>query len=215
MNQRPSGYEPDELPGCSTPQSGVLKNGAPDRSRTCNPQIRSLILYPVELQALESKTVKVYHNPRGVRKGEFFGFFFGVTFMLLRLARSVKADRNRCVFVPDAHGSPLTWQNTGQHSVRTQYREPQRRCCSRLGYPHAGERRVALRVKAYEMTSLLHKETSLQRKMTSFLSEVTPFQTLSSVTETYFHPHRSNLSPAVCEGPHWWGETGVVNISML
>ena len=28
------------------------QNGAPDRSRTCNPQIRSLILYPVELQAL-------------------------------------------------------------------------------------------------------------------------------------------------------------------
>ena len=26
-------------------------NGAPDRSRTYNPQIRSLMLYPVELQA--------------------------------------------------------------------------------------------------------------------------------------------------------------------
>ena len=25
--------------------------GAPDMNRTCNPQIRSLILYPIELQA--------------------------------------------------------------------------------------------------------------------------------------------------------------------
>src|SRR5437762_12407471 len=29
-----------------------LKNGAPERSRTPNPQIRSLVLYPVELRAL-------------------------------------------------------------------------------------------------------------------------------------------------------------------
>ena len=28
-----------------------LMNGAPDMNRTCNPQIRSLVLYPVELQA--------------------------------------------------------------------------------------------------------------------------------------------------------------------
>ena len=27
------------------------RNGAPDMNRTCNPQIRSLVLYPVELQA--------------------------------------------------------------------------------------------------------------------------------------------------------------------
>ena len=57
MNQRPSGYEPDELPGCSTPQSGAFRNGGPDRSRTYNPQIRSLMLYPVELQALAENGV--------------------------------------------------------------------------------------------------------------------------------------------------------------
>ena len=30
----------------------LLKIGAPERSRTPNPQIRSLVLYPVELRAL-------------------------------------------------------------------------------------------------------------------------------------------------------------------
>ena len=25
LNRRPSGYEPDELPGCSTPRSGLMK----------------------------------------------------------------------------------------------------------------------------------------------------------------------------------------------
>ena len=29
MNQRPSGYEPDELPGCSTPQSVYIRSAAP------------------------------------------------------------------------------------------------------------------------------------------------------------------------------------------
>ena len=56
MNQRPSGYEPDELPGCSTPQSGVFGDGGAGGSRTHNPQIRSLMLYPVELQPQEPKT---------------------------------------------------------------------------------------------------------------------------------------------------------------
>src|SRR5437763_6806920 len=32
--------------------SNLLKIGAPERSRTPNPQIRSLVLYPVELRAL-------------------------------------------------------------------------------------------------------------------------------------------------------------------
>ena len=29
----------------------AIKNGAPDRNRTCNPWIRSPILYPIELRA--------------------------------------------------------------------------------------------------------------------------------------------------------------------
>ena len=28
-----------------------IKNGLPDRNRTCNPQLRRLVLYPVELRA--------------------------------------------------------------------------------------------------------------------------------------------------------------------
>ena len=32
LNQRPSGYEPDELPGCSTPRLGIL-NMATTRSQ--------------------------------------------------------------------------------------------------------------------------------------------------------------------------------------
>ena len=59
MNQRPSGYEPDELPGCSTPQSGISILGGAGGSRTHNPQIRSLMLYPVELQPHELKTARI------------------------------------------------------------------------------------------------------------------------------------------------------------
>ena len=61
MNQRPSGYEPDELPGCSTPQSGLPIPGGAGGSRTHNPQIRSLMLYPVELQPQEPKTEDSIH----------------------------------------------------------------------------------------------------------------------------------------------------------
>src|ERR1700737_931011 len=42
----------------------VLKSGAPERSRTPNPQIRSLVLYPVELRALMPR-----RGQRGQRTG--------------------------------------------------------------------------------------------------------------------------------------------------
>ena len=57
MNLRPSGYEPDELPGCSTPRCGVRsvvfllspllkeKAGARDGSRTRDFQLGRLTLY--------------------------------------------------------------------------------------------------------------------------------------------------------------------------
>ena len=35
---------------------GGLENGAPGRTRTSNPQIRSLVLYPIELRALRRFT---------------------------------------------------------------------------------------------------------------------------------------------------------------
>ena len=50
MNKQPSGYEPDELPGCSIPQ-----NGAPRRIRTCNLLIRSQMLYPIGREARDGK----------------------------------------------------------------------------------------------------------------------------------------------------------------
>ena len=57
LNLRPSGYEPDELPGCSTPRCGVRsvvfslspllmeKAGARDGSRTRDFQLGRLTLY--------------------------------------------------------------------------------------------------------------------------------------------------------------------------
>jgi hypothetical protein len=50
-------------------------------------------------------------------------------------------------------------------------------------------------VKAFEMTSLLDKETSFQREMTPFQREEASFQVLSSAPPTYFHPHMTILSP--------------------
>jgi hypothetical protein len=47
------GKQPD-VNSCATKKldSGHLKNtGVPDRNRTCNPQLRRLVLYPVELRA--------------------------------------------------------------------------------------------------------------------------------------------------------------------
>ena len=73
MNQRPSGYEPDELPGCSTPQSGFSPTcGGAGGSRTHNPQIRSLMLYPVELRPHTWwKTAHIVSQSPKARKGEF------------------------------------------------------------------------------------------------------------------------------------------------
>src|SRR4051812_42175123 len=44
-----------------TRRAKSLKNGAPERSRTPNPQIRSLVLYPVELRA---------HLPAAIKRRE-------------------------------------------------------------------------------------------------------------------------------------------------
>ena len=59
MNPRPPGYEPGELPGCSTPrkvyqnifQLKTYSSGGPGRIRTCDLRIRSPLLYPAELRA--------------------------------------------------------------------------------------------------------------------------------------------------------------------
>ena len=49
MNLRPSGYEPDELPDCSTPllemKNEGFCSGARDRVRTGDPQLGRLMLY--------------------------------------------------------------------------------------------------------------------------------------------------------------------------
>ena len=49
LNLRPSAPKADAIPSYATSRNSC--NGAPDTDRTCNPQIRSLILYPIELQA--------------------------------------------------------------------------------------------------------------------------------------------------------------------
>ena len=46
LNLRPPGYEPGELPSCSTPRCY-----APGTIRTCDLRIRSPLLYPAELRA--------------------------------------------------------------------------------------------------------------------------------------------------------------------
>ena len=33
----------------------LINNGVPDRDRTCNPQLRRLVLYPIELRAQSSR----------------------------------------------------------------------------------------------------------------------------------------------------------------
>ena len=44
LNLRPSGYEPDELPDCSTPRYSFLKSKADDRTRTDNLLITNQLL---------------------------------------------------------------------------------------------------------------------------------------------------------------------------
>ena len=56
MNLRPSGYEPDELPDCSTPLLEEKKKdidfGARDRVRTGDPQLGRLMLYQLSYSRL-------------------------------------------------------------------------------------------------------------------------------------------------------------------
>ena len=57
------------------PRNLALPNGGAGGSRTHNPQIRSLMLYPVELQPQIGKREIVYHIPSGRARGylQFFG----------------------------------------------------------------------------------------------------------------------------------------------
>ena len=57
------------------PRNLAVPNGAPDRSRTYNPQIRSLMLYPVELQAQSLKRQLLYHIRDGRARGVAGSFF--------------------------------------------------------------------------------------------------------------------------------------------
>ena len=70
MNLRPSGYEPDELPGCSTPRCGVRsvvsllspllkeKAGARDGSRTRDFQLGRLTLYQLSYSRGTPKNIR-------------------------------------------------------------------------------------------------------------------------------------------------------------
>ena len=71
MNLRPSGYEPDELPGCSTPRCGVRsvvfslspllkeKAGARDGSRTRDFQLGRLTLYQLSYSRENNKDYSI------------------------------------------------------------------------------------------------------------------------------------------------------------
>ena len=70
LNLRPSGYEPDELPGCSTPRCGVRsvvfslspllmeKAGARDGSRTRDFQLGRLTLYQLSYSRGTKKNIR-------------------------------------------------------------------------------------------------------------------------------------------------------------
>jgi hypothetical protein len=47
----PKKYEQEDQVLCDFNCRGVQQVNTPDRTRTCNPQIRSLVLYPIELRA--------------------------------------------------------------------------------------------------------------------------------------------------------------------
>ena len=60
---RPAGFEPTSLELRKlmlypAGQSGVLRNGAPGRIRTYDPQLRKLMLYPAELRAHDRKPMQ-------------------------------------------------------------------------------------------------------------------------------------------------------------
>jgi hypothetical protein len=44
LNQRPSGYEPDELPGCSTPRDNYVGGGGEIKSKTGETRFRQKLL---------------------------------------------------------------------------------------------------------------------------------------------------------------------------
>ena len=50
MNLRP-GIRENPMSALWVLGAEVLKNGLPDRNRTCDPQLRRLLLYPTELRA--------------------------------------------------------------------------------------------------------------------------------------------------------------------
>ena len=43
------------LPTSLSTAEALLKSGLPDRDRTCNPQLRRLVLYPIELRAVSRR----------------------------------------------------------------------------------------------------------------------------------------------------------------
>ena len=57
-------YRPVETPHSISREQG--ESGAPDRIRTCGPQLRRLVLYPAELRAREGKEWRARRdsNPR-------------------------------------------------------------------------------------------------------------------------------------------------------
>ena len=42
-----------------------MKLGLPDKTRTCNPQLRRLVLYPVELRAVREQAIKTANSWSG------------------------------------------------------------------------------------------------------------------------------------------------------
>ncbi len=79
LNLRPSGYEPDELPGCSTPRHDELSGASPDflfagPRRLCLLRFRRGLLHPALL----------YYSRKG-RLGDPFCSAWAVEFVLRRL----------------------------------------------------------------------------------------------------------------------------------
>jgi hypothetical protein len=54
MNLRP-GIRENPMSALWVLGAEVLKNGLPDRNRTCDPQLRRLLLYPTELRAVKTQ----------------------------------------------------------------------------------------------------------------------------------------------------------------
>jgi hypothetical protein len=50
-NHNPGLYQLSYIHHCVASKAGNENLGLPDRNRTCNPQLRRLVLYPVELRA--------------------------------------------------------------------------------------------------------------------------------------------------------------------